>query len=248
MIKSLGSGGGGLRDNFDATVPPTANDDATQGYTKGSRWLNNATGILSVCLGATAGGARWEPLSPLDHPGYIADRYHALYEGAAASAAVPAADLLYLTPSRVKAVVLVKALALRVSTAGSADSAVKVGVWGSRGAKPFGPPLLVNPDGAPCSAAATVSQSVAGQLDPGVVWVGRKFSGGTLPSVIAHSPTAADESALMGHAALPTSTSIARAYTLASPYADAMPTLAETVTLGEAVVTGVPIVYFQAGS
>ncbi len=45
MIKSLGGGASApsLRHNFAASAPPSATDDASQGYSVGSMWLQTQT-------------------------------------------------------------------------------------------------------------------------------------------------------------------------------------------------------------
>jgi hypothetical protein len=42
------------------TVAPTANDDSSQGYFVGKRWINTATGNEYVCVDATVGAAVWQ--------------------------------------------------------------------------------------------------------------------------------------------------------------------------------------------
>ncbi|MEM3541203.1 MAG: hypothetical protein QXF86_03235 [Candidatus Bilamarchaeaceae archaeon] len=48
------------KSNYNATRSPNANDDITQGYTIGSRWLDIANDEEWVCLDATQGGAVWK--------------------------------------------------------------------------------------------------------------------------------------------------------------------------------------------
>ena len=45
--------------NFTATVNPTADDDANDGYSVGSRWVNTTSGETWTCTDATVGAAVW---------------------------------------------------------------------------------------------------------------------------------------------------------------------------------------------
>lgn len=47
--------------NYQATVDPTVSNDTTQGYTKGSFWLQTTTNVLWTCFSATTGAAIWKP-------------------------------------------------------------------------------------------------------------------------------------------------------------------------------------------
>lgn len=46
--------------NFSATTNPTVNDDANDGYSLGSQWLNTVTGGMFVCTSAAVGAAVWK--------------------------------------------------------------------------------------------------------------------------------------------------------------------------------------------
>ncbi len=48
-----------LKVNLTATADPTANDDNTQGYAVGSRWVNVSTDKEYVCVDGSAGAAVW---------------------------------------------------------------------------------------------------------------------------------------------------------------------------------------------
>lgn len=50
---------GRRKNNFTATVAPTATDDSTLDFERGSRWLNTVTGIEYTCRDATASAAVW---------------------------------------------------------------------------------------------------------------------------------------------------------------------------------------------
>lgn len=45
--------------NYSATSNPTSGDDAADGYSVGSRWINTTTGSLWTCIVATTGAAIW---------------------------------------------------------------------------------------------------------------------------------------------------------------------------------------------
>lgn len=48
------------KNNYTATSVPGTNDDSTDGYSAGSRWLDTASGKLYVCTSATPGAAVWQ--------------------------------------------------------------------------------------------------------------------------------------------------------------------------------------------
>jgi hypothetical protein len=51
------------KNNFSATVNPTANDDLAAGYDVGSRWLNPVDEQMFVCTCATTGYAVWKKVT-----------------------------------------------------------------------------------------------------------------------------------------------------------------------------------------
>lgn len=44
---------------FTKTAAPTVNDDSTQGYAVGSRWIDTTNDREYICLGAATGAAVW---------------------------------------------------------------------------------------------------------------------------------------------------------------------------------------------
>ena len=48
--------------NYTATVPPTINNDETQGYSFGSMWIDIATHVAYICINPTTGNANWQVL------------------------------------------------------------------------------------------------------------------------------------------------------------------------------------------
>lgn len=51
------------RDNLSATVPPTVNNDATQGYEVNSRWVDTTAERVYICVDNTTGSAVWVLIS-----------------------------------------------------------------------------------------------------------------------------------------------------------------------------------------
>jgi len=54
---------GATKSNLTATIPPTVNDDASQGYGVGSIWIDTTNDIGYVCVDATAGAAIWKDIT-----------------------------------------------------------------------------------------------------------------------------------------------------------------------------------------
>lgn len=54
-----GSGGGGLQNNLAATSAPTANNDTSEGYSIGSRWIDVTNDNTYTCVDNTDGAAVW---------------------------------------------------------------------------------------------------------------------------------------------------------------------------------------------
>ena len=52
------------KSNLAATVAPTINDDAGDGYAVGSFWLGTVLGAAYICLDATVGAAAWSKITP----------------------------------------------------------------------------------------------------------------------------------------------------------------------------------------
>lgn len=46
--------------NYTAIVPPTVNDDETQGYSFGSMWIDIAIHVAYICINPTTGNANWQ--------------------------------------------------------------------------------------------------------------------------------------------------------------------------------------------
>lgn len=50
--------------NVTATVAPTVSNDGTQGYSKGSYWINTTSGLYYICTSSATGAAVWQQLLP----------------------------------------------------------------------------------------------------------------------------------------------------------------------------------------
>lgn len=55
----------GSQNNATATVPPTINDDSTEGYAPLSLWADTASSVVYVCSNASVGAAVWTPVLPV---------------------------------------------------------------------------------------------------------------------------------------------------------------------------------------
>lgn len=65
----------GLRKNiFDAVTNPGANDDSSNGFETGSRWVNTATDTVWECLDASAGAAIWHRVLTDEAPQDIVEK------------------------------------------------------------------------------------------------------------------------------------------------------------------------------
>ena len=52
--------------NFDANLQPTDSDDASSGYSRGSRWFDSGSGRGFICTSATVGAAAWDLIGVQD--------------------------------------------------------------------------------------------------------------------------------------------------------------------------------------
>lgn len=65
QLANASGGGGGVKNNYNATADPTMNDDSGDGYSVGSTWINITDDKAFVCLDASVGAATWEQISGL---------------------------------------------------------------------------------------------------------------------------------------------------------------------------------------
>lgn len=59
ILPAINGGFGGIH-KVDANTPPTINDDASDGYSAGSHWIDFTTDLLYICVDATIGAAVWQ--------------------------------------------------------------------------------------------------------------------------------------------------------------------------------------------
>jgi hypothetical protein len=60
---TVGGTGASIKDNLGSVAAPTGNDDATQGYTVGSHWIDVSNDIVYVCTDSSTGAAVWKLVS-----------------------------------------------------------------------------------------------------------------------------------------------------------------------------------------
>lgn len=182
------------------------------------------------------------PFKP--HPGYITGNTYNMWVGAAASAAVPAADTIYLFPFPIYAPVTITSIVQRVIT-GGAGSAVKAAIWGNSlvSNKPLGAPIVADNTGvATTSSSSNATHDVIDtKFAPGWYWFGSKFQA-TLPSMLAMSANAGYSGFFFGGSS--TSTLIICGFSYADAYSNNMPTLAEGATFTNVTVSGIPLASF----
>lgn len=54
---------GSIKHNMEASTDPNVDDDSSEGYTKGSIWVNNNTKISYICIDSTDGNAQWDQIN-----------------------------------------------------------------------------------------------------------------------------------------------------------------------------------------
>lgn len=194
MIKSLGVGGSApsQRHNFAASAPPSATDDASQGYSVGSRWLWPLTRSEWRCVDATAGAAVWIQADVLDHGGYVAGNWYLPVQTpqSTGGANPGTAGLITLLPGVVKERVLVNALGVRVSTAGTGNVAAAV----YRGRAGRGGALVGNTAAMSTASVASINAPLAQGdvvLEPGIYWFATMMDN-TAAALLAAIATAAN--------------------------------------------------------
>jgi hypothetical protein len=237
--------GAGVFNNLAATVPPTVTDDASKGYTVGSRWLNLTTEVMWHCVDNTTGAAVWMPGS--GHPGYLASKFYSTFRGIHnTGTAMAAADTLYVYPFLVRAKLVVATLNIRVVT-GGASSHLKMGLWankyssGSGQGRPFGAPLAAVNTGQDSSSTPTnVSAAASCTLHPGIYWAGAKCDG-TGPQCVSISSTSYEIEELAGRGTFNGSTALT-GLSVAATFSSNMPTFAGSESWTDVVGNGIPII------
>lgn len=177
------------------------------------------------------------------HPGYLAGRNYATWEGAVTTtAAIPAVDTIYFYPFRLMAPVTLTGGMVRSITGGAASS-VKAGIWANSPVshRPLGAPLIVDNTGAATTANNTnVALAMTGSLKTGIYWAGVKATG-TLPQCTSIPAASTTLMVLTGVAT--GSTAVTCGLSFADAYANNMPTMAEGAAFVVVGTAGIPILY-----
>lgn len=177
---------------------------------------------------------------PLLHPGYKAGTgTYPMIEGPVTTAAIPAADKLYLYPFILYSPITFTAGQMRVGT-GGAGSSVKVGIWANSPVsnRPLGAPLFADNTGvATTSNSTNVAPALAGSLAPGVYWSGAKFTG-TLPQMVIIPGSNVIVARLAGYSG---GSLILTGLSIDDAYSNDLPTIAEGATFTALSVQSVPV-------
>jgi len=64
MLTALNASGVALKYNYSATTAPGVTDDASEGYSVGSIWVNVSTTTGYLCVDETTDAAAWDQLGP----------------------------------------------------------------------------------------------------------------------------------------------------------------------------------------
>lgn len=165
------SSGSGPRNNYAASAAPTATDDASQGYTVGSRWLIPSSRDEWRCVDPTTGVAVWIQADVLDHGGYIVGNWYLPVQTpqSTGGANPGTAGLITLLPGVIKQRVLVNALGLRITTAGTGNA--QAAIYRSRLGRPS--TLLASTGSMSTASVASVNAPLSQGdqiLEPGMYW------------------------------------------------------------------------------
>lgn len=167
-------------------------------------------------------------------------QFYGTFKGtAAATAALPGIDMVYLYPFFVETDITIKQLQIRVNVAGAASSA-KIGIWANSNIsnRPVGDPIVAFNTGVDTSTTGSKNCDVTDTpVRAGLYWMGVKGTGGaSLPnfySIPQYNQHTAD---LIGTSMITTG------FSFPSPYADDMPSIAEGATFAAVSASGIPIV------
>lgn len=167
------------------------------------------------------------PFNP--HPGYIAGRSYALFEGYGVGLALAAVDMIYFFPFRIYRTLNFSGGNAYVVT-GGAGSAIKAAIWANSPVsnRPLGAPLYKDDTGIATTASSTAVALAfgAGALAPGYYWAGVKGTG-TLPVMVSTGSFTQISNYLAGVAGGSPGHTMLR---FADAYANAMPSFAEGAT------------------
>ena len=165
--------------NFTATTTPTVDDDAGDGYSVGSRWLNTTTGQVFTCQNSTAGAAVWVAQGVAEHPGYVAGRYYVAEVATRATSAGSAAQLIAY-PVVIRRRVTIDELSIRLgTTAGAAGTLARLGLYRDAGGYP-GALVAQGSSELPLDTSGVVvatALSPSITVNPGVYWLAYMATG-----------------------------------------------------------------------
>ncbi|MBA9067996.1 hypothetical protein FHR71_001731 [Methylobacterium sp. RAS18] len=191
-----------LKNNFEATVPPSLTDDISAGYAPGSSWLVLGTGEMWRCRTAAAGAARWVKIDTADHPGYVPGLFYQPFgQGAPTGGGTLANATIYLGFGVIKSRTAISQLGARVSTV-SAGGNFQLGLY-AHNASTGKPSLRVGNTGSGSTASATtVNAAVTGGpiiVEPGNYWFALQ-SDNTTAQFLSQGLTSGNHGALVGSA------------------------------------------------
>lgn len=125
-----------------AATNPTTSDNASRGYSAGSRWINTASGQSWVYVSEAAGVAVWELMDVSDFPGFLSGGRYCSVDNINGSNTL-VAGTGYFAPFMVKGLITPTKLGVRTNTA-AAGAATKLAIFASNAATllPAGTPII----------------------------------------------------------------------------------------------------------
>lgn len=200
-----GGGSSGPKANFAATVPPTANDDASQGYEAGSPWQVAATGEMWRCRSAVVGAARWVKIDTADHPGYVAGRRYVPFGmGAPVAGVAGVIGTTFMGAGVIKSRCTLSELHIRMTTAGATGNyALAIYAHDPLKPGPTGLPLATSVNGATgTTGPMTVALNANVTLEPGIYWFAYQADQSS-PIYLSQGSSSSNHLALFGSAGHP---------------------------------------------
>jgi hypothetical protein len=158
------------------TGDPTVNDDQTDGYGVGSRWINTSTQAEFVCTDVSTGAAVWIQVAVLPHPGLIPySNGGSLYSGfgysSGANAATPTADTLMAIPIWVPQATTIIKLGVGQNSNGSSGKLYRVGLYTNAGGVPGSKLLDANTLAADTGGNVVKLATVSLAVKAGIYWI-----------------------------------------------------------------------------
>lgn len=233
--------------NLAATTAPTINDDSGDGYTVGSEWLDNVTGLLWQCNSATVGAAEWQPVG-MPKPGIRTSLWYTTYQGQHVTAsALPASSTIYVYPFLLPQKVQINRIGMRnVSGAGNVKAAIYRSDWDTTSisyGRPIGAPVAVcNTSTAVAPGEVSLALAAPVALYPNVYWFAMKSDG--TPTFNSISFTDYSTQSMIGRATLGSNASVTALSISPITYSDAMPTLTSGASWTEVLASGIPIMAY----